>query len=109
MSPYFPKLHEHSCGNVKVVLHWSNYATKAYLELATGVDTSNLASKSGLAKVDEIDIDKLKIVLADLSKPINVVNNDVNKNSVDDKFITKSNANLIKINSVDTKAPSTSE
>ena len=56
------------------------------------MDTSNLASKSDLAQVEDIDVDKLKTVRADLSKLSNVVNNDVKK-TVDDKFITKPNAN----------------
>ena len=57
------------------------------------MDTSNLASKSDLAQVEDIDVDKLKTVRADLSKLSNVVNNDVVKKTVDDKFITKPNAN----------------
>ena len=50
----------------------SNYATKADLKNATGVDTSKLAAKSDLAslktEVDKIDVDKLKTVPIDLSK-----------------------------------------
>ena len=46
MSKYFFKPHERSSGNVKVELDPSNYATKADLKLATGIDTSNLASTS---------------------------------------------------------------
>ena len=57
------------------------------------MDTSNLASKSDLAQVEDIDVDKLKTVRADLSKLSNVVNNDFVKKTVDDKFITKPNAN----------------
>ena len=34
--------------NVKIKLDLSNYARKAYLKGATGIDTSTLASKGGL-------------------------------------------------------------
>ena len=54
---------------------------QADLKGAAGVDTSNLAAKSDLARlkaeVDKIDISKLKTAHADLSKLSNVVNNDV--------------------------------
>ena len=49
----------------------SNYATKADLKNATGIDTSTLAAKSDFvslkALVDKIDIDELKTVPDDLS------------------------------------------
>ena len=55
----------------------SNYATKADLTEATGIDTSNFALNSNLActetEVDKIDVDKLKRVPVDLSKFSNVV------------------------------------
>ena len=80
MSQYFAKPCEPFGRNTKVELDLSNYATKADSNGATGVDTSNLASKSKLAKlkaeVDKIDIGKLNTVPVDLSKPRNVVNND---------------------------------
>ena len=61
-----------SGGNVKVELGLSNYATKTDLKGTTGIDTSTLVSKTNLAKlktkVDNMDIDKLKTVLSDLSK-----------------------------------------
>ena len=44
-SQYFPKPYECFSGNIKVQLNRSNYATKADLKGATGVDTSNLAAK----------------------------------------------------------------
>ena len=54
---------------------------QADLKGAAGVDTSNLAAKSDLARlkaeVDKIDIGKLKTAHADLSRLSNVVNNDV--------------------------------
>ena len=81
---------------MKVELDLSNYVTKADLKRVTGVDTSNLAAKSDLAslkvEIDEIDIRKLKNVPADLSKLSNVVNNDVVKKTLYDKFATKINA-----------------
>ena len=40
MSQYFPKLYEHSSGNVKVELDLVNYATKIDLKGRTSVDTS---------------------------------------------------------------------
>ena len=52
------------------------------------------------AKVDDLDVDKLKNVPAGSSKLSNVFNNDVEK-TVYDKLI-------IKIDAVDTKIPSTS-
>ena len=44
MSEYFPKT-KCSGANVKVELDLSNYATKADLRNATGVDTSHFAKK----------------------------------------------------------------
>ena len=45
----------------------SDYATKANLKNATGVDTSKLAAKSDLAslktEVDKIDVDKLFLLI----------------------------------------------
>ena len=52
---------------------------KADLKEATGLEESNLVAKSDLAnlkaEVDNIDIDKLKTVPADLSKLSNIFNN----------------------------------
>ena len=71
MSEYFPKptfLGE----NVKVELDLSNYATKSDLKNVIGVDTSDFAKKTDLAKlksdVDKLDIDTLKNV------PTNLIN-----------------------------------
>ena len=64
---------------MKVDLDLSNYATKADLKKATGVNTSDFAKKADLANlklvVDELDIDKLKTVNVDLIKLHSVVNN----------------------------------
>ena len=73
----------------------SNYATKADLKNATGIDTYKLAAKSDLAslkaEVDKIGVDRLKTVPVDLSKLSNAVNNDVVKITVYDKLVTKGN------------------
>ena len=56
---------------VKVELDLSNYATKADLKNATGVDTSRFAKKVDLSNlisnVDKLEIDKLKNVPSGLS------------------------------------------
>ena len=71
------------CGNVEVALGLSNYASKANLKKAAGADTSAFAKRTVLASlksgVDELDINKLKIVPVNLSKQSIVVNNDVIK------------------------------
>ena len=79
--------------NVNVDLF--NYATKADLKNATGIDTSKLAAKSDLAslkaEVDKLDIDKLIPVPLDLRKLSDLVKNDVNKKTVYDKLVAKGN------------------
>ena len=63
----FLKPNESYSENLKVQLDLLNYAKKANLKVATGVDTSSLAVKSDLiclkAEVDKIDINKLKTFL----------------------------------------------
>ena len=70
MRPYFPKPKSIK-GNVKVELDLSNYATKADLKNATGVDTLDSAKETDLANlksdVDKLDIDKLKTLSTNLS------------------------------------------
>ena len=106
MAEYF--LEPKSFGIVKVELYLSNYATKADLKNATGVDTSKFAKKVDLAnlksnvdklvidelknvpsnlinlksKVDKLDVDKLVPVFVDLSKLSDVVKKDVVKKDV---------------------------
>ena len=79
--------------NVNVDLF--NYATKADLKNATGIDTSKLAAKSDLAslkaELDKLDIDKLIPVPVDLRKPSDLAKNDVNKKTVYDKLVAKGN------------------
>ena len=63
MSKYFPEP-KSSGGRMKIELDWSNYATKADLIIAAGVDTSKSAKKVDLASLksngDKLDIDKLQ-------------------------------------------------
>ena len=70
MSEYFPKP-QYLGTNVKVELDLSNYATKADLKNATGVDTSDFAKNTDLANLksdaDKLDIEKLKNVSSGLS------------------------------------------
>ena len=71
MSEYFPE--PKSFGRrVKFELDLSNYTTKAYLENATGVDTSKFSKTVDLASlkstVDKLYIDKRKYVTSNLSK-----------------------------------------
>ena len=95
MSWHFPKPYEPFGGNINIKVDLSNYATKTDFKKAKGIDTSNLALKSNLAKLkaglDKIDADKLKTVPDDLSKPSNVVNNEVVKKTVYDKLAAKVN------------------
>ena len=107
MSEYFPEPKSLE-GRVKVESNLSNYATKADLKNATGIDTSKFAKKGDLAnlksnvdkldidklenvlnnlsnlksKVDKLDVDKLVPVPVDLSKLSDVVKNDVVKKDV---------------------------
>ena len=71
VSKYFLNLYESFGKNVKVGLELSNYAAKADLKGAFGVDRSNLAAKSDLARlkaeVRKIDAGKLKTVTTDLN------------------------------------------
>ena len=70
MSEYFPEP-KSSGRRVKVILDLSNYAAKADLKNAAGVDTSTFAKKVDLANlksdVDKLDIDQLKNVPTNLS------------------------------------------
>ena len=69
---------------MKVELDLSNYATKADLKNATGVDTSHFAKKTDLptlkSDVDKLDINNLKNVPSNLSNLKSKVDKlDVNK------------------------------
>lgn len=67
---------------MKVEFNLSYYVTKADLKDALAIDTSRLASDlAGLnTKLDELDVDKLRIAPADLSKLSDVLDNYVIKN-----------------------------
>ena len=69
MSDYFPE--PKSGVRVEVELDLSNYATKADLKNATGVDTSKCAKKVDLtslkSNLDQLDIDKFKNVPSNLN------------------------------------------
>ena len=58
MSEYFLKLYKPFGGNISVKLDLSDYATKADLKRAIGVNTSKLATNSDLAKL-KAEIDKI--------------------------------------------------
>ena len=89
MIQYFPKSSGPFGGNIDVKADISNYATKAKLKNATGIDTSNCALKSNLAnwkaEVYKIDVDKFKTIPDGLSELSNVVKNEVVKKNVYDK------------------------
>ena len=61
MSQYFPKPYESFEGDINIKVDLSNYARKTDLKKATGIDMSDLALKSNLAKltadVYKIDVD----------------------------------------------------
>ena len=88
MSEYFPKPKSLG-GNVKVKLDLSNYATKADLRSATGVDISKFAKNVDLpslkSETDKLDISKLETTPVDLSKLSDVVQHKVVKRTVNDK------------------------
>ena len=71
----------------------SNYATKTDLKHVTHVDTSSFALKTNLANIntegDKLEIDKLAPVPADLSKPSDVVKNNVVKKDVHGSWLEK--------------------
>ena len=94
MSQYFPKPYEPFGGTINVKVDLPSYATKADLKNETKADTFKLAVKSDLAslkaEIDEIDVDKSKLVPVDSSKLSNVVNNVVKK-AVYDKLLAKVN------------------
>ena len=79
--------------NVKVELDLSNYATKADLKNATGVDTLKFAKKVDLAslksEIDKLDIGKLETTSVDLSKLSDAVKNEVVRNTLYDELVKK--------------------
>ena len=99
MSQYFPKPYDPFNGNINVKVDLSNYATKADIKNISHADTSSFALKTNLAssktEVDNLDIDKLAPVPADLRKLSDVVKSDVVKKTVYEKLVSK-------VNSIDT-------
>ena len=93
MRQYFPKPYEPFGEDINVKVGLSNYATETDLKNVTHVDVSSFALKSNIAslktEVDKQDIEKLAPVLNDLAKLSNVVKNEVAKNTVYDKLVTK--------------------
>ena len=85
MSQYFPKPFRSFGRNMNLKVDLSNYATKIDLKNITHIDTSSFELKTNLAtlktEVDKLDIDKLAPVPVDLGKLIDVVKNDVVKES----------------------------
>ena len=57
MSQYFPKPQRSFDGNINVKVDLSNYAAKAGLKNATGINTSNFILKSNLASLKTV-VDK---------------------------------------------------
>ena len=65
---YYPEPDIYIRDKVKVVLDLSNYATKKELEHATGIDTSDLATKKDVYKeVYKLDINRLTRVPTSLN------------------------------------------
>ena len=96
MSQYFPKLfNSHFGDTIKVKINLSNYATKKDIKNISDVDPSNFALKTNLANVkieiEQLVIDKLVPIPADLNKLSNVVKNDVVKKAVYDQLVAKVN------------------
>ena len=78
MSQYFPKpFNSHFGNSIKVKIDLSNYAAKTNIKNISNVDTSSFALKTNLSslktEVDQLEIDKLVPIPADLSKLGNVV------------------------------------
>ena len=94
MSKFYSKPYEPFGGGINVTVDLSSYPTKTDLKDVTHVDTSSFTLKTNLAdlktEVDKLNIDKLVPVTTDLSKLSNV-KNDVVKNTVYDKLVTKVN------------------
>ena len=95
MSKFYPKPYEPFGGDINVTVDLSNYAAQTNFKNVVHVDTSSFALTTNLAtlkaEVDKLDIAKLVPVPTDLSKLSNVVKNDVVKETLYDKLITKVN------------------
>ena len=82
MNQYFPP-YRSSGNNIEVELDLSSYAAKTDLKNMTHVGVCSFASKTNLsnlkAEVDKLDIDKVLLVLNDLTQLSNAVKNGVTK------------------------------
>ena len=78
-------------GGVKVELDLSDYATKAEVKNATGVDSSKFAKNVDLASlksdIGKLDFHKLETTSVDLSKLFGVVKNEVVRKTEYDKLV----------------------
>ena len=95
MSIYFPKSFRGFGKNVNAKVDLSNYATKTDIKNIWHVDASSFSLKTNLAdiktEVDNLDVNKLVPIPADLSKLSNVVKYNVVKKTVYDKLVAKVN------------------
>ena len=79
---YYPESDSNISDKVKVVLDFSNYATKKELDHATGIDTSDLAAKKDFAAL-KAEIEKLEInKLLNVPTGLNGVKKKVNDSDV---------------------------
>ena len=73
--------------------YFPEHATKSDLKNATGIDTLKFVKEVDLASLksdaDKLDTNKVKIVLADLYKLSNIVENNAVKKSVYDELVKK--------------------
>ena len=76
---------------MKIELDLFNYVKKVDLKYSTDVDKSKFAKSTDLTnlkwEIDKLDIDKLEITLADLTKLKDVVKNEFFLKTVFDKLI----------------------
>ena len=95
MSQYFPEPYKSFEGNINVKVDLYNFATKTDLINVSLFDTISFALKTNFAslktEVGKLDINKLFPVPFDFSKVSDVVENDVVKKTVHDKFIEEAN------------------
>ena len=115
---YYPEQDGSIRDKVKVVLNLSNYATEKEIDHATGVNTFDLAAKKDFiylkaeidvptslnnlkAKVDYLDVGKLRTVSVDMKILSDVADNEIVKN-------TKFNKLKPKVNNLEKKIPDAS-
>ena len=120
---YYPEPDSHISDKGKIVLDLASYATKKELEHDTGIDTFDLVAKKGFialkgevdkldigtltyvstslnnlkAKVNDLDVGKLKTYRKDLKKLSNIVDSQLVKNTKFNTLKTKANISQNKI------------